>query len=91
MSNEAAMSEKPDPSFPPLAFQCPLKWENMAGDQRQRFCEQCQHKIHNLSEMTADERRALLDQSQSKLCVAYHVDPQGRPVESPAAAASSRW
>jgi hypothetical protein len=38
-----------------LASPCTAKWEEMDGDQRQRFCNQCQLSVLNASEMSDEE------------------------------------
>jgi hypothetical protein len=48
----------------------------MAGDSKRRFCEHCQLHVHNLSEMTASERRRFLA-TDTPLCVIYSVDKKG--------------
>ncbi len=52
----------------------------MQGNDQRRFCEHCQLHVHNLSRMTAGERRALLD-GGGHLCVTYTVDEKGAFIE----------
>jgi hypothetical protein len=35
-----------------IASPCPMKWEDMEGDGRVRFCGQCSLHVYNFSEMT---------------------------------------
>ena len=43
-----------------LAFPCPIKWESMDGDERERLCKQCSQKVYNISDMTKAEAEAFL-------------------------------
>jgi hypothetical protein len=43
----------------------------MTGDDKRRFCDQCQLHVHNLSAMTATEQQALLSQRGTRQCIAY--------------------
>lgn len=55
---------------------CHESWNGMDGDERKRFCKQCDKHVHNLSGMAQDEAQALLD-STSNLCVLYSSNDQG--------------
>src|ERR1043165_2961495 len=71
------------PTPPKLSFQCPVKWESMAGDESKRFCDNCQKHVHNISLMTADERARLLAKKTDgaeHLCVTYLKRPDGEMV-----------
>jgi hypothetical protein len=35
-----------------VASPCPASWGTMRGDERTRFCEQCQRHVYNISAMT---------------------------------------
>lgn len=48
----------------------------MEGNAKTRFCAQCQKQVHNLSEMSAEERGTLLKADQM-VCVSYNVDSKG--------------
>jgi hypothetical protein len=65
---------------PAIVEPCPLSWNGMEGGDKQRFCEQCQLHVYNLSEMTARERSKLLA-SDEKLCVTYLADNNGALIE----------
>lgn len=55
---------------------CPAAWAEMAGDDRQRFCQHCQKHVHDLSAMTRQEATDLVCNSAGSLCVRYQHDPQ---------------
>lgn len=48
-----------------IASPCPVRWEEMVGDERTRFCARCSKTVYNLSEMTRLEAEALLLASAS--------------------------
>jgi hypothetical protein len=64
--------------FPKIDTPCPLRWKEMPSAER-NFCTLCQRKVHNLSAMAIDERRAFLASCSGDTCVAYTV-PRRRSV-----------
>jgi hypothetical protein len=50
---------------------CPRDWDEMAGDERTRFCAGCGRHVHNLSAMTRDEAERVVCESAGRLCVRY--------------------
>ena len=56
---------------------CEAKWEDMAGDDRMRFCRLCRLHVHDLSEMTRREAEALLS-GGGRVCVQLYRRPDGR-------------
>ena len=60
-----------------VAAPCAVSWETMAGGDRVRSCERCQHKVYNLSEMSAVDAAALLKNSEGKLCVRFYRRSDG--------------
>lgn len=62
--------------YPKLSFRCPMKWEDMTGDEKRRFCERCQKQVTNLSALTRAERRAFLKSPRrDSACVSYLEEP----------------
>ncbi len=51
-----------------IAAPCSMGWENMAGDERKRFCASCELSVYNVSEMTRTEVRALIGRSPDGIC-----------------------
>lgn len=43
-----------------IASPCPARWEDMQGDDKRRYCTQCDLHVHNVAEMTADEVEDML-------------------------------
>jgi hypothetical protein len=54
-----------------VAAPCKADWNEMTGDERVRFCGQCDKNVYNLSGMTRAEAEALLVAEEGKLCVRY--------------------
>jgi hypothetical protein len=69
-------------SFPKIDTPCPLRWKEMPSAGRD-FCTLCERRVHNLSTMSTDERRAFLASCSGEVCVAYTV-PR-KPVRAAAA------
>lgn len=57
---------------------CPKSWDEMIGDDKTRFCENCEKDIYNISAMTRREARKLLFQSNEKVCIRLEKDTDGR-------------
>ena len=51
-----------------IATPCPAKWEDMGGDDRVRFCDQCRKNVYNLSAMTGRDAQELLAAKNGDLC-----------------------
>jgi hypothetical protein len=51
-----------------IATPCPMGWEQMTGNDRVRFCDQCQLNVFNLSELTPTEVEELIASSEGRIC-----------------------
>lgn len=51
-----------------IASPCPKKWEEMAGDERVRFCSHCQLNVYNFSAMTRIEAESFLLKAEGRVC-----------------------
>jgi hypothetical protein len=60
-----------------VASPCHASWEGMVGDNRSRFCGECQKNVYNLSGMTKDEAEALVNAREGKLCVRFYRRADG--------------
>lgn len=73
---------------PPIAIEkpCPLIQELFVNVGGCRFCDQCGHQVHNLSEMSAAERKRLMKDYQAgkRVCVAYRITATGEMQTAPA-------
>ena len=60
-----------------VASPCSALWGQMAGDDRARFCAQCQKHVYNLSSLTADEAAALIREREGSLCARFYQRADG--------------
>ena len=60
-----------------VASPCQAPWEAMAGDERTRFCGQCQQHVYNLSEMSLTDAQVLIQKTEGQLCVRYYRRADG--------------
>jgi len=60
-----------------VAAPCPADWDSMYGNERVRFCEQCQLNVYNLSEMSGVEAEELIGRAEGSLCVRYYRRTDG--------------
>ncbi len=54
-------------------FFCPKPWKEMAGDERERFCDKCQKTVHNLELLSFEQRIDLLRASNGDMCGRYRM------------------
>jgi hypothetical protein len=59
---------------------CLADWEQMIGNDQVRFCDHCDLKVHNISELTYSQAARLVAHSKGRLCVRYYRDAQGVPI-----------
>jgi hypothetical protein len=52
-----------------VASPCTVSWDSMQGDERVRFCGQCNLHVYNLSGMDREEAEALVSRREGRLCV----------------------
>ena len=55
-----------------VASPCPASWDEMTGNDRVRFCGQCQLNVYNISGMRRVEAERLIASSEGRLCVRYY-------------------
>jgi hypothetical protein len=60
-----------------LDLPCQVPWDQMAGDERVRFCTQCNLHVHNLSATAPDAVTAFLAMRTGRVCVAYERREDG--------------
>ena len=51
-----------------IATPCCESWDEMAGDDRVRFCRACSRAVYNIAAMTSDEVAALIASREGRLC-----------------------
>jgi len=54
-----------------IASPCNADWDQMMGNERARFCGQCNLNVYNLSSMTREEAELLIGRTEGRLCVRY--------------------
>lgn len=60
-----------------IASPCSADWERMMGDERRRFCGQCELNVYNLSGMTRSEAEELINRMEGRLCVRFYRRADG--------------
>lgn len=60
-----------------VAAPCPANWDSMYGNERVRFCGECQLNVYNLSEMSRADAERLVGHSEGRLCVRYYKRTDG--------------
>jgi hypothetical protein len=60
-----------------VASPCSARWSDMDGDERARFCAQCQKHVYNLSSLSADEAVALIRAKEGTLCARFYQRADG--------------
>ncbi|XYH99625.1 hypothetical protein ACMHYB_07655 [Sorangium sp. So ce1128] len=60
-----------------VASPCTASWDEMAGDDRVRFCRTCEKNVYNLSEMPRDEAERLVRAAAGDLCVRLYRRADG--------------
>ena len=60
-----------------IASPCSVGWERMVGDDRVRFCNQCNLNVYNISEMTAGQVEALIDSTEGRFCARLYRRADG--------------
>lgn len=54
-----------------IAAPCAAEWKWMYGDDRVRFCSQCNLNVYNLSAMTTKEAELLILRTEELRCVRF--------------------
>jgi len=60
-----------------IASPCPVSWERMTGDDRVRFCDECNLQVYNIGEMTRPEAEALIAKTEGRLCARIYRRADG--------------
>ncbi len=60
-----------------VASPCPAKWDEMLGNERVRFCTDCEKNVHNLSAMSQAEAEDLMTAKEGDLCVRFFQRADG--------------
>ena len=65
-----------------IASPCTMKFSEMKGDERKRFCAQCKLNVFNLSALTRAEATTLVSNAEGRLCVTFFLRPDGTVLTS---------
>lgn len=60
-----------------LTSPCSTDWEGMRGDDKTRFCDDCQTRVYNLSAMTRREVESLVRETNGRFCARVIRDADG--------------
>jgi hypothetical protein len=61
-----------------IASPCPMRWEDMTGDEKKRHCAQCNLSVYNLSAMTRAEAESLLaSKRDGRMCAGFYRRADG--------------
>lgn len=60
-----------------VAAPCKAEWNWMYGDDRVRFCGQCNQNVYNLSAMTREQAENLIIRTEGRLCVRFYRRKDG--------------
>ena len=55
-----------------VAAPCPADWDQMLGNDRSRFCGQCNLNVYNLSAMSRTEAEDFIARSEGRVCIRYY-------------------
>ncbi len=65
-----------------IASPCPASWDEMKGDERVRFCDECELNVYNLSDMSEEEALKLVEEREGRLCVRFYQREDGTVLTS---------
>lgn len=60
-----------------IATPCNADWDDMAGDDRVRFCGRCEKNVYNLSAMSRSDAEALVREREGRLCIRLYQRTDG--------------
>lgn len=60
-----------------IASPCDASWEEMVGDDKSRFCGQCEKHVYNLPLLTPDELVDLIERTQGRFCGQLYARKDG--------------
>jgi hypothetical protein len=60
-----------------IASPCHAAWDDMTGDERKRFCKQCNLHVYNLSDMPREDGEAFVSQAEGRTCIRLYRRADG--------------
>ncbi len=76
------MTSQPSPEQSPIQIKtaCPKNWAELVGDDKKRFCSECNLHVHNAARLTQVEASTLVAKANSRVCMRIEYDASGAPV-----------
>ena len=74
-----------------IASPCHARWDDMSGDDRSRFCGQCQKHVYNFSAMTAEEVADLVRSKEGNLCGRFYRRRDGKMLTANCPVGATRY
>ncbi len=76
------MTSQQPPAPTPLQIKtaCPKNWAELVGDEKKRFCSDCNLHVHNAARLTQVEASTLVAKSSSRVCMRIEYDASGAPL-----------
>jgi hypothetical protein len=65
-----------------IATPCNADWDDMAGDERVRFCGLCEKNVYNLSAMSRADAEALVRAREGRMCIRMYQRSDGTVLTS---------
>jgi len=60
-----------------IASPCNASWDEMKGDERARFCGECERNVYNVAELTRDEAKSLIRTKEGRVCLRLYQRQDG--------------
>jgi len=60
-----------------IASPCSADWNDMAGDERVRFCGSCEKNVYNLTDLPTEDAEAIILEHEGNLCVRLYQRADG--------------
>lgn len=60
-----------------IASPCSVGWERMSGDERVRFCTECNLHVYNIAAMTGEQVKSLIASTEGRLCARLYRRTDG--------------
>jgi hypothetical protein len=51
-----------------IVSQCSTDWDRMSGDEKKRFCSECDKFVYDFSQMTRQQIEAIVSIHQGRMC-----------------------
>ena len=65
-----------------ISTPCEVIWDDMAGDDRVRFCSACSRPVYNIIAMTSAEATAMIEGREGRLCARIYKRSDGTVLTS---------